>query len=172
MVPGTFWFRGSYVGEAREGRPCCSSCAAYPLNLTATVPSEAERSSLRDNGSPEPSGSGDHLLVVSEGGLEPPRPFNKALAPQASASTYSATRTCVVFSAFQRLGRDLAPATQRNLAWRPPRPPSHVQVLPITLRCSRRSRSPAWTSSPRARWWVRALAPPHFRRTPWQGTRR
>ena len=54
--------------------------------------------------------------LVSEGGLEPPRPFNKALAPQASASTYSATRTCVVSSAFQRLLRDLAPATQRNLA--------------------------------------------------------
>src|SRR3954454_11215262 len=29
---------------------------------------------------------------VSEGGLEPPRPFG-ALAPQASASAYSATRT-------------------------------------------------------------------------------
>ena len=30
---------------------------------------------------------------VSEGGLEPPCPFG-ALAPQASASAYSATRTC------------------------------------------------------------------------------
>ena len=30
--------------------------------------------------------------IVSEGGLEPPCPFG-ALAPQASASTYSATRT-------------------------------------------------------------------------------
>src|SRR5436309_13956265 len=31
--------------------------------------------------------------VVSEGGLEPPCP-QRALAPQASASAYSATRTC------------------------------------------------------------------------------
>ena len=34
---------------------------------------------------------------VSEGGLEPPRPI-RALAPQASASAYSATRTRCVFS--------------------------------------------------------------------------
>src|SRR5712692_978176 len=32
------------------------------------------------------------IRVVSEGGLEPPCPFG-ALAPQASASAYSATRT-------------------------------------------------------------------------------
>ncbi len=36
--------------------------------------------------------SGGHLLVVREGGLEPPRPISWALAPQASASTNSATR--------------------------------------------------------------------------------
>src|SRR5580704_10114170 len=32
-------------------------------------------------------------VLVSEGGLEPPCPL-RALAPQASASAYSATRTC------------------------------------------------------------------------------
>src|SRR6516162_9177875 len=32
-------------------------------------------------------------ITVSEGGLEPPCPL-RALAPQASASAYSATRTC------------------------------------------------------------------------------
>src|SRR5215469_16512752 len=36
--------------------------------------------------------AGQGLVCVSEGGLEPPCPFG-ALAPQASASAYSATRT-------------------------------------------------------------------------------
>ena len=50
--------------------------------------------------------------LVSEGGLEPPRPFNKALAPQASASTYSATRTLLSSPS----EGSPAAATQRNLA--------------------------------------------------------
>ena len=45
-----------------------------------------------DDEGPDPFESGPWHRV-SEGGLEPPRPFNRALAPQASASTYSATRT-------------------------------------------------------------------------------
>ena len=53
-------------------------------------------------------------FTVSEGGLEPPCPI-RALAPQASASTYSATRTWV---------RPVAPdsaetiASSERLTWR------------------------------------------------------
>ena len=59
--------------------------------------------------SPSPSGQHMSLVRVSEGGLEPPCPL-RALAPQASASTYSATRTWV---------RPVAPDSAETIASRP-----------------------------------------------------
>ena len=64
--------------------------------------------------------------VVSEGGLEPPCPI-RALAPQASASTYSATRTWV---------RPVAPdsaetiSSSKRLTWRDLHPPWMAPAVP------------------------------------------
>src|SRR6202034_459703 len=84
--------------------------------------------------------------VVSEGGLEPPCPFG-ALAPQASASAYSATRT---WSAGQLPGRPHDSKCRHPPAtWLLPLVPS-LRAPRSSARCRRRTARVGRTGSEQA----------------------
>src|SRR5665811_1434805 len=68
-------------------------CATAPANRSRGRVCTAPRTTVALTIQPSQS----HNLRVSERGLEPPCPL-RALAPQASASTYSATRTSALVS--------------------------------------------------------------------------
>ena len=96
------------------------------------------------------------LSNVSEGGLEPPRPFG-ALAPQASASAYSATRTRCRDPLTGRVdrGRNCSKGEAVGLHRRSARTPGRVPPWPgerTGERDQQRDQRPGPTTPPRRSW--------------------
>src|SRR5664280_1063019 len=84
------WGRAPRPADPRLFSEAAAGMSALTLGQMGATPDLLAR---RQNGDRRRPAVGDHVQNrVSEGGLEPPCPFG-ALAPQASASAYSATRT-------------------------------------------------------------------------------